>query len=266
METAEPALGPGAASNERPEAAPPAVTVQQGITGLPAGAPPASQIVASLDEVQKVYSTGAIDVTALESFSFDFAAGSYWSIMGSSGSGKSTLLNILGCIDRPTSGRYLVRGEDTAALDDDALSELRSRHLGFVFQSYNLIPQLDVIENILVPLLYQDDPPADGEERARMLAERVGLTGRTHHRPRELSGGQQQRVAIARALINNPALILADEATGNLDSTTALEILALFDELNAEGKTIVMVTHEKEVGERAHALLRLKDGRVESVE
>src|SRR6185295_17718961 len=166
----------------------------------------------------------------------------------------------------PSSGSYKVRGEEVATLDDDQLSELRSRTLGFVFQSYNLIPQLDVLENILVPLFYQDDPPADGEERARKLAARVGLGERLSHKPMELSGGQQQRVAIARALINDPALILADEATGNLDSKTALEILDLFDELHREGKTILLVTHEPSVGARAERTLRLKDGRIEGVE
>jgi putative ABC transport system ATP-binding protein len=224
------------------------------------------EVVAALDRVSRVYRAGEAEVRALDDFSFEFRAGEYWAIMGSSGSGKSTLLNLLGCIDRPTAGDYFVRGTRTADLDDDQLSELRSRELGFIFQSYNLIPQLDVLENITVPLIYQDDPPRDGLERARMLAERVGLGDRLDHRPKELSGGQQQRVAIARALINDPALILADEATGNLDSQTALEILELFDELHAEGKTIVLVTHEPDVGERAQHLLRMKDGRIEEVE
>src|SRR6185295_11466011 len=165
----------------------------------------------------------------------------------------------------PSSGSYKVRGEEVATLDDDQLSELRSRHLGFVFQSYNLIPQLTVLENILVPLFYQDDPPADGEERARSLAARVGLGDRLEHKPTELSGGQQQRVAIARALVNNPAIVLADEATGNLDSKTALEILDLLDELHAEGKTILLVTHEPSVGARAERTLHLKDGKIEGV-
>ncbi|TAJ16146.1 MAG: ABC transporter ATP-binding protein, partial [Planctomycetota bacterium] len=196
---------------------------------------------------------------------FTFRAGEYWSVMGSSGSGKSTLLNVLGCIDRPSAGTYRVGGEDTSLLDDDSLSEMRSRRLGFIFQSYNLIQQLTVLENIMVPLLYQDEPPADGEERARRLAARLGLGERLEHRPSELSGGQQQRVAIARALVNEPDLILADEATGNLDSQTAREILELLDELHAEGRTIVFVTHEAAVGERAEHLLRLKDGRIEEV-
>jgi putative ABC transport system ATP-binding protein len=226
-------------------------------------APPAS--VAELDRVSRTYRMGSTLVHALEDFSFRFREGEYWAVMGSSGSGKSTLLNILGCLDRPTAGTYRVRGEDTSRLDDDALSEVRSRHLGFVFQSYNLIPQLNVLENILVPLFYQDDPPRDGEDRARALADRVGLGNRLEHKPPELSGGQQQRVAIARALVNDPALVLADEATGNLDSQTALEILDLFDELHAEGKTLILVTHEPEVGERADHVLRLKDGRIEEV-
>ncbi len=219
--------------------------------------------VAELDNVTRCYTMGGTEVRALDGLSFTFRAGEYWSIMGSSGSGKSTLLNILGCIDRPTDGEYRVRGEAINDLDDDDLSELRSREIGFVFQSYNLIPQLNVLENILVPILYQDDPPEDAPDRARELAARVGLAERLDHRPQELSGGQQQRVAIARSLINDPAIVLADEATGNLDSQTALEILALFDELHAEGKTILLVTHEQEVGERAQHQLRLRDGRIE---
>ncbi len=221
--------------------------------------------VAALDHISRVYRMGQMDVRALDDFSFTFRQGEYWAVMGSSGSGKSTLLNILGCLDRPTTGSYQVRGEDTKNLNDDELSELRSRHLGFVFQNYNLLPQLNVLENILVPIFYQDEPPEGIEDRARELARRVGLESRLDHRPTELSGGQQQRVAIARALVNNPALILADEATGNLDSATAQEILALLDELHAEGKTIVLVTHEPEVGRRAQHLLRLKDGRIEEV-
>ncbi len=222
--------------------------------------------VAVLEDVSRVYRMGSTEVRALDGFSFRFEKGEYWAIMGSSGSGKSTLLNILGCIDRPTSGSYRVRGQEMATLDDDALSELRGLHIGFVFQSFNLIPQLNVLENILVPLFYQDDPPPDGEERAVMLAERVGLADRLDHRPLELSGGQQQRVAIARSLINDPALILADEATGNLDSQTTEEILGLFDELHGEGKTILLVTHEEDVGARAESVLRLSDGRIAEIQ
>jgi putative ABC transport system ATP-binding protein len=222
--------------------------------------------VAELRGVSRVYKMGETLVRALDDFSFTFQQGEYWSIMGSSGSGKSTLLNILGCIDRPTTGSYFVRGEEASEMDDDELSELRSRQIGFVFQSYNLIPQLDVLENIMVPLFYQDDPPEDGIERAHMLAGRVGLADRLDHRPLQLSGGQQQRVAIARALINDPALILADEATGNLDTKTAQEILELFDELHGEGKTILLVTHEADVGARAESILSLRDGRIEEVQ
>ena len=223
------------------------------------------QAVAILQDVNRTYLMGTTEVHALDSISFEFSAGEYWSIMGSSGSGKSTLLNILGCIDRPSAGTYSLAGKVVGQLDDDELSTLRGNALGFVFQSYNLIPQLNVLENILVPVLYLDDVPADATERGRVLAERVGLADRLEHRPTELSGGQQQGVAIARALINDPALILADEATGNLDTVTATEILDLFDELHAEGKTILMVTHEAQIGERTEHTMRLKDGRIDDV-
>jgi putative ABC transport system ATP-binding protein len=222
--------------------------------------------VAELSEITRMYRMGEEEVLALDGFSFTFRKGEYWAIMGSSGSGKSTLLNILGCVDRPTGGSYRVRGHEVADLDDDELSTFRGAELGFIFQSYNLIPQLDVLENILMPVMYQDEVPEGIQERALGLAKRVGLGDRLHHRPMQLSGGQQQRVAIARSLINDPALILADEATGNLDSKTADEILELFDELHAEGKTILLVTHEAEVGRRAENILRLKDGNIESVE
>ncbi|MDP6386805.1 MAG: ABC transporter ATP-binding protein [Planctomycetota bacterium] len=225
-----------------------------------------TQTVAQLEGVSRVYSMGAEEVHALDDLSFSFGSGEYWAVMGSSGSGKSTLLNILGCIDRPTHGEYRVRSQAVSDLNDDELSELRSKELGFIFQSYNLIPQLNVLENILMPVLYQENPEEGIEERGRFLADRVGLGDRLTHRPAELSGGQQQRVAIARSLINDPALILADEATGNLDSKTAEEILELFDELHAEGKTILIVTHEPKVGERADRILRLKDGAIEGVE
>jgi len=222
-------------------------------------------VVAALVDVTRVYSMGSSEVRALDGVSFEIRRGEYWSIMGTSGSGKSTLRNLMGCLDRPTSGQYVLGGRDVATLSDDELSEVRSRDLGFVFQSYNLIPQLDVLENILVPIFYQDDPSEEAVDRARMLAGRMGLEDRLGHRPLELSGGQQQRVAISRALVNDPQLILADEATGNLDSHTAEEILNLFDELSREGKTIVFVTHEPEVAERASHVLRMKDGRIDDV-
>lgn len=226
---------------------------------------PASQPVAHLKDVRRIYHMGSEEVRALDGVSFDVQPGEYWSIMGASGSGKSTLLNVVGCLDQPSSGTYELGGEDVNTLSDDELSEMRSRRLGFIFQSYNLIAQLDVLENIMVPLFYQDEPPADGEARARRLAERMGLGERLGHRPNELSGGQQQRVAIARSLVNNPDLILADEATGNLDSQTANEILDLFDELSREGKTILFVTHERHVAERASHVLRMRDGRIEEI-
>jgi putative ABC transport system ATP-binding protein len=223
------------------------------------------ETVAELTGVCRTYRMGTSEVHALDQLDFRVEAGQYWSVMGSSGSGKSTLLNVMGCLDRPSAGTYVLGGADTSLLDDDDLSELRSRKLGFIFQSYNLIAQLDVLENILVPLFYQDSPPADGVERARALAARMGLSQRLDHRPMELSGGQQQRVAIARALVNDPDLILADEATGNLDTHTAQEILGLFDELSREGKTIVFVTHEASVAERASHVLRMRDGRIEEI-
>lgn len=232
----------------------------------PAEGPAPSEPVAELSDITRMYRMGDEEVRALDGFSFTFRKGEYWAIMGSSGSGKSTLLNILGCVDRPSSGSYRVRGQEVADLDDDELSTFRGAELGFIFQSYNLIPQLDVLENILMPVMYQDEVPEGIEDRALELAKRVGLGERLHHRPMQLSGGQQQRVAIARSLINDPALILADEATGNLDSKTADEILELFDELHAEGKTILLVTHEAEVGRRAENILRLKDGNIESVD
>ena len=222
-------------------------------------------VVASLESVRKTYRMGDQIVNAIDGVNFAFRRGEYWSIMGPSVSGKSTMLNVLGCLDRPSEGIYRLGGEDTGKMDDNALSELRSRRLGFIFQSYNLIPQLDVLDNIMVPLLYQSDPPPDGEARARELARRVGLADRLDHRPRELSGGQMQRVAIARALVNNPDLILADEATGNLDSQTSKEILDLFDELHREGKTLIFVTHEDSVASRAERVISMADGRVKEV-
>lgn len=216
-----------------------------------------------LDEVFRTYHLGGADVHALAGISLQFDAGEYVSIMGPSGCGKSTMLNLLGCLDRPTTGRYLLGGRDITHMDDDELSEFRGRQLGFIFQSYNLIQQLSVLENIEVPLFYRGVPPTESRERAIALAEKVGLGGRLHHRPMELSGGQQQRVGIARSLANEPILILADEPTGNLDSRSGSEILALFDELNAQGRTIILVTHDPEICNRSHRTVRLRDGRVE---
>ena len=218
--------------------------------------------IAEVRDVVKTYVMGEVEVHALRGVSVALEQGDYVAIMGPSGSGKSTFLNILGCLDTPTSGAYFLGGEDVATLTDDDLSDIRCRRLGFIFQSYNLIQQLSVVENIEVPLYYQGWSEYDSYDRAVSLAELVGLGDRVDHRPNELSGGQQQRVAIARAMANDPLVILADEPTGNLDTRTGQEILELLDTLNGEGKTIVMVTHEEDTAERAGRVVRFRDGLV----
>jgi len=220
--------------------------------------------VAKLERVGKTYPMGLFIVEALREVSLEFQAGEYVAIMGQSGCGKSTLLNVLGCLDRPTTGRYLLGSEDVSRMEDDTLSAIRGTRLGFVFQSYNLIQQLSVVENIEIPLYYQGHPEAEGRARARELAHRVGLGDRLDHKPFELSGGQQQRVAIARALVNDPLVILADEPTGNLDSTSGAEILDLFDQLHRQARTLILVTHDDHVSRRAGRAIHLRDGRVES--
>ena len=227
----------------------------------PAGRRP----LARLENIVKTYHKPGTDVAvhALRGIDLTIREGEYIAICGHSGSGKSTLMNLLGCLDRPTSGRYLLGGDDISRLDDDTLSEIRGLRLGFVFQNFNLIPQLTVLENLEVPLFYRGVPPHERHERSMYLAERVGLADRAHHRPMELSGGQQQRAAIARALINDPLFLLADEPTGNLDSATGQVILDLFDELHRrEGKTIVFVTHEPDVAARCQRTVTLRDGRI----
>src|ERR1043166_1445222 len=223
-----------------------------------------SPSIVRFDNVRKIYRMGDVTVEALRGVTFDIHAGDYISIMGPSGCGKSTMLNLLGCLDRPTSGRYLLGDEDVSQMDDDALSSIRGARLGFIFQSYNLIQQLTVLENIEIPLYYQGCPEEESRSIATELAALVGLQARFHHKPFELSGGQQQRVAIARALVNDPLVILADEPTGNLDSTSGAEILKVFDDLNRRGKTIILVTHDQEVGRRAGRSVRLRDGVVDS--
>jgi putative ABC transport system ATP-binding protein len=222
--------------------------------------------VVRFENVHKIYQMGMEQVRALDGVSVAFDKGSFWAIMGASGSGKSTMMNILGCLDRLTEGRYFLEGHDVSTLDDNALSEIRLKHLGFIFQSFNLIPQLTVQKNIELPLYYLGWDAAKSAQRAQELAGKVGLGDRLKHRPTELSGGQMQRVAIARALTNDPGLILADEPTGNLDSATGVQIMKLLKELHEEGKTIIMVTHETDIAAFAQKKLHMKDGRIEGIE
>lgn len=223
-------------------------------------------IIIDIEDLHRTYCRpdGTVLVAALKGLSLRIQRGRYVCIMGQSGSGKSTLMNILGCLDRPTEGTYKLAGEDVSGMDDTALSEIRGRRIGFIFQSFNLIPELTIVENVEVPLFYQGVPRAERHARAHAVLERVELSDRLTHRPGQLSGGQQQRVAIARALIGDPPLLLADEPTGNLDSATGETILRLLDELHAEGRTIVMVTHDEETAARSQRIIRLRDGLVES--
>jgi putative ABC transport system ATP-binding protein len=228
--------------------------------------------IVSLKEVRKTYvmgkkgksDVGAVIVHALRGVSVDFYEGEYVAIMGASGSGKSTMLNLLGCLDRPTSGEYYMGENEVASMSDDELSDVRSRFIGFIFQSYNLIQQYTVLENIQLPLTYQGSGEISEEQQQRTeeLAAMVGLGDRLDHRPMQLSGGQQQRVAIARSLINDPYIILADEATGNLDTKTSHEIMAMLGALNEAGKTIIMVTHEDDIAEHAKRIIRMRDGNI----
>src|SRR5256885_2551184 len=222
--------------------------------------------VAAVQNLSKIYRKPGtnVEVHALRSINVDFTEGQYTAIMGASGSGKSTLMNILGCLDRPTSGHYFLGDTDVSALEDDVLSEIRSCRIGFIFQNFNLIQQLTVLENLEVPMFYLGIPPAERKRRATELAERVGLAERLDHRPMQLSGGQQQRVCVARALVNDPLILLADEPTGALDSKTGQAILALFDELVEDGRTILLVTHDPSVAHRCQRIIHLHDGRVQN--
>jgi putative ABC transport system ATP-binding protein len=225
--------------------------------------PAVATLAASIRDLRKDYVLSGETVHALRGVSFDVPEGDYISIMGPSGSGKSTLLNLLGCLDRPTAGTFLLGGEDVARMSDDQLSEMRANRIGFVFQSYNLLPALTVVENIEMPLYYGGHINKETRERCIELAGMVGLADRLDHRPSQLSGGQQQRVAIARSLVNNPRFMLADEPTGNLDSATTEEILELLASLNADGRTIILVTHENDVAEQTARTIMLRDGMIQ---
>lgn len=220
--------------------------------------------VIHLDKVFKTYQMGDVTLNALNDINLRLYEGEYICIMGPSGCGKSTLLNLLGCLDRPSHGSYFLNDEDVSRLNDDNLSDIRGKYLGFIFQSYNLIQQLTVVENIEVPLYYQGVPGHESREIAIGLAEQVGLADRLYHKPFELSGGQQQRVGIARSLANDPLVLLADEPTGNLDSRSGNDILQLFDKLNTQGKTIIMVTHDNAIAKLSSRVVRLLDGKIES--
>jgi putative ABC transport system ATP-binding protein len=231
-------------------------------------APPAQSAVASIRSLSKIYRKPGtnVEVAALRTIDIDFIEGEYTAIMGASGSGKSTLMNVLGCLDKPTTGHYILGGDDVSRLPDDVLSEIRSRRIGFIFQNFNLIQQLTVLENLEVPMFYLGIPPHERRSRAMALAKKVGLDERLDHRPMQLSGGQQQRVCIARAMVNEPLILLADEPTGALDSKTGQQILELFDELVEQGKTIILVTHDPTVAHRCSRVIRLHDGLISSDE
>lgn len=221
-----------------------------------------SDCVAELIHVSKVYGSGDFEVRALDDLNLSVQRGDYLAVMGASGSGKSTAMNIIGCLDRPSGGSYRLNGQPVEGLSDDALADIRNQELGFVFQQFHLLAELTALENVMLPMVYAGVPPEERRQRATTALERVGLGHRLGNRPNQLSGGQQQRVAVARAIINQPALLLADEPTGALDSRTTAEVLSIFDDLHAQGITILLVTHEHEVGARAQRVVQFRDGRV----
>ena len=217
-----------------------------------------------LENIQKSYYLGKQELKVLKGITLEIFKNEYVALMGPSGSGKSTLMNILGCLDSPTGGRYILNGEDVSKMPDDDLADVRNKEIGFVFQQFNLLPRLTAAENVALPLIYNGTAKKIRMEYALEMLDRVGLADRSHHKPNELSGGQCQRVAIARALVNNPSLILADEPTGNLDSKTSIEIMEIFNKIQAAGNTVVLVTHEEDISDYAHRVVRLKDGIIET--
>jgi len=224
--------------------------------------PAGSDSVIRTDDLWKTYQMGAEEVHALRGVSFDVQRGEYLAIMGPSGSGKSTLMNLIGCLDTPSSGQYFLNKKLVSEMDDDELAYIRNKEIGFVFQTFNLLPRATALHNVELPLIYNGTPRSQRIEMARVALQRVDLADRMNHKPNELSGGQRQRVAIARALVNNPSIILADEPTGNLDSQTSNEIMSFFDELHQQGNTIILVTHEHDIAEHAHRVLHILDGRI----
>jgi len=215
-------------------------------------------------DISKIYQMGSQEVRALNGVSLDIHQNEYVAIMGPSGSGKSTLMNLLGCLDSPTNGTYILNGTDVSQMEDDQLAEIRNKEIGFVFQSFNLLPRYSALDNVALPLIYAGEPRAKREEKAIAALTSVDLLNRMEHKPNELSGGQKQRVALARALVNNPSIILADEPTGNLDSKTSIDIMNLFEDIHANGNTVIVVTHEEEIALHAHRVVRLRDGLIES--
>jgi len=221
-----------------------------------------NQPVIKVEDLWKIYQLGEVQVEALRGVSFEIEEGEFVAVMGPSGSGKSTLMNILGCLDRPTRGRYFLDGQEVSQLNENQLAQIRNKKIGFIFQSFNLLPRLTALQNVELPLIYAGVPPQKRKEQAIKSLEAVGLGDRTHHYPNQLSGGQQQRVAIARALVNNPSIILADEPTGNLDTRSSEEIMHILQELNREGKTIILVTHERDIASHARRILHFRDGQL----
>jgi putative ABC transport system ATP-binding protein len=223
-----------------------------------------SGVVIKTEELAKVYEMGSEQVHALSGVDVEIRKGEYVAIMGPSGSGKSTLMNLIGCLDSPTSGKYWLAGHLVSDLNDDELAYIRNKEIGFVFQTFNLLPRATALHNVELPLIYNGTPAVERLERAKQALEKVDLTERMNHKPNELSGGQRQRVAIARALVNSPSIVLADEPTGNLDSKTGDEIMALFETLHAQGNTIIVVTHENDIAQHAHRIIHIRDGKVAS--